>query len=165
MDNAIIVSVPYRGYSFFNFPRLQTIYDAPDSKVSVPYRGYSFFNLNRIVYMDNAIIVSVPYRGYSFFNFPRLQTIYDAPDSKVSVPYRGYSFFNTPTKTSQTKQKQSVSVPYRGYSFFNLFLVSLYCLFLFPSLTGVIRFLIDNFTLALRAIDESFRPLQGLFVF
>ena len=92
--------------------------------------------------MDNAIIVSVPYRGYSFFNFPRLQTIYDAPDSKVSVPYRGYSFFNTPTKTSQTKQKQSVSVPYRGYSFFNLFLVSLYCLFLFPSLTGVIRFLI-----------------------
>ena len=78
--------------------------------VSVPYRGYSFFNLNRIVYMDNAIIVSVPYRGYSFFNFPRLQTIYDAPDSKVSVPYRGYSFFNTPTKTSQTKQKQSVSV-------------------------------------------------------
>ena len=104
--------------------------------------------------MDNAIIVSVPYRGYSFFNFPRLQTIYDAPDSKVSVPYRGYSFFNTPTKTSQTKQKQSVSVPYRGYSFFNLFLVSLYCLFLFPSLTGVIRFLIDNFTLALRAIDE-----------
>ena len=94
--------------------------------------------------MDNAIIVSVPYRGYSFFNFPRLQTIYDAPDSKVSVPYRGYSFFNTPTKTSQTKQKQSVSVPYRGYSFFNLFLVSLYCLFLFPSLTGVIRFLING---------------------
>ena len=35
----------------------------------------------------------------------------------------------------------------------------------FPSLTGVIRFLIDNFTLALRAIDESFRPLQGLFIF
>ena len=42
-------------------------------KVSVPYRGYSFFNLDRIVYMDNEIIkVSVPYRGYSFFN-PTLQ--------------------------------------------------------------------------------------------
>ena len=105
--------------------------------------------------MDNAIIVSVPYRGYSFFNFPRLQTIYDAPDSKVSVPYRGYSFFNTPTKTSQTKQKQSVSVPYRGYSFFNLFLVSLYCLFLFPSLTGVIRFLMP--CLSPNAADQPLR--------
>ena len=115
--------------------------------------------------MDNAIIVSVPYRGYSFFNFPRLQTIYDAPDSKVSVPYRGYSFFNTPTKTSQTKQKQSVSVPYRGYSFFNLFLVSLYCLFLFPSLTGVIRFLITIEKTNKQKTVKSFRPLQGLFVF
>ena len=116
--------------------------------------------------MDNAIIVSVPYRGYSFFNFPRLQTIYDAPDSKVSVPYRGYSFFNTPTKTSQTKQKQSVSVPYRGYSFFNLFLVSLYCLFLFPSLTGVIRFLIQLYG-SKKTISENmeFPSLTGVIRF
>ena len=71
MDNAIIVSVPYRGYSFFNFPRLQTIYDAPDSKVSVPYRGYSFFNTptKKSTTTKTNSTVSVPYRGYSFFNF------------------------------------------------------------------------------------------------
>ena len=38
--------------------------------VSVPYRGYSFFNyiINRRVTRPRLIPVSVPYRGYSFFN-------------------------------------------------------------------------------------------------
>ena len=40
--------------------------------VSVPYRGYSFFNVD-IIYLkfDNVLLVSVPYRGYSFFKLER----------------------------------------------------------------------------------------------
>ena len=38
--------------------------------VSVPYRGYSFFNTDFTEQASIALIewVSVPYRGYSFFN-------------------------------------------------------------------------------------------------
>ena len=61
------VSVPYRGYSFFNL-----IGNAINTdllcNVSVPYRGYSFFNLKSHCGYGMSYTVSVPYRGYSFFN-------------------------------------------------------------------------------------------------
>ena len=64
------VSVPYRGYSFFNSVK-SLFLSLTMTKVSVPYRGYSFFNVD-IIYLkfDNVLLVSVPYRGYSFFNLP-----------------------------------------------------------------------------------------------
>ena len=65
-----IVSVPYRGYSFFN-ARTQCVQADPNSiSVSVPYRGYSFFNVigKSFQFIINNDEVSVPYRGYSFFN-------------------------------------------------------------------------------------------------
>ena len=44
--------------------------------VSVPYRGYSFFNLiGNAINTDLLCNVSVPYRGYSFFNEIRGQHI------------------------------------------------------------------------------------------
>ena len=68
---------------------------------------------------------------------------YNIYDAEVSVPYRGYSFFNIVTLILLS-WLYSVSVPYRGYSFFNLYkiegLEGCYCA-KFPSLTGVIRFL------------------------
>ena len=65
--------------------------------VSVPYRGYSFFNENNENNGQKGGNVSVPYRGYSFFN---KNTIHENINSLglVSVPYRGYSFFNTTSK-------------------------------------------------------------------
>ena len=86
--------------------------------VSVPYRGYSFFNCRNgmvrslraqfpsitgvirfLIQEDNLVSVcdkvSVPYRGYSFFNC--LKTV-KRKSQKVSVPYRGYSFFNPTLK-------------------------------------------------------------------
>ena len=93
IQNKCQVSVPYRGYSFFNlilteciivlmlfgFPSLTgvirfLIHLISDSKVltacsvSVPYRGYSFFNFRKFKNLNVNIKVSVPYRGYSFFN-------------------------------------------------------------------------------------------------
>ena len=45
--------------------------------VSVPYRGYSFFNQLLAKNLSSVLImVSVPYRGYSFFN-PTLQNPHD----------------------------------------------------------------------------------------
>ena len=71
-------------------------------------------------------------------------------------------------KHSNNKHKnRKVSVPYRGYSFFNIAEnINSLGLSEFPSLTGVIRFLIyvtDVFTSI--PVNDSFRPLQGLFVF
>ena len=67
-QNSKKVSVPYRGYSFFNSVK-SLFLSLTMTKVSVPYRGYSFFNVD-IIYLkfDNVLLVSVPYRGYSFFN-------------------------------------------------------------------------------------------------
>ena len=63
--------------------------------VSVPYMGYSFFNyiINRRVTRPRLIPVSVPYRGYSFFNGNQRGTV-KRVGIDVSVPYRDYSFFN-----------------------------------------------------------------------
>ncbi len=66
--------------------------------------------------------------------------------------------------------EEIVSVPYRGYSFFNLRKFKNLNVNIknieFPSLTGVIRFLI-NTELTQKACLSfiGFRPLQGLFVF
>ena len=65
---------------------------------------------------------------------------------KVSVPYRGYSFFNADIFVISIVIFNKVSVPYRGYSFFNVIIN--YPFYVadtwgwFPSLTGVIHFLI-----------------------
>ena len=92
--------------------------------------------------------------------------IYDA----VSVPYRGYSFFNWIFQNLRTLILTSkVSVPYRGYSFFNYIRRNgKYFIFkMFPSLTGVIRFLIaGGWCIDIAdVVSMCFRPLQGLFVF
>ena len=96
-QNSKKVSVPYRGYSFFNSVK-SLFLSLTMTKVSVPYRGYSFFNVD-IIYLkfDNVLLVSVPYRGYSFFN--RFVYLDSEIRKRVSVPYRGYSFFNLPPKT------------------------------------------------------------------
>ena len=61
----------------------------------------------------------------------------------VSVPYRGYSFFNLIGNAINTDLLCNVSVPYRGYSFFNEHEQNIKDYNkTFPSLTGVIRFLI-----------------------
>ena len=91
--------------------------ETAQDNVSVPYRGYSFFNCRRCAYISVVWFVSVPYRGYSFFNMDKI-LIY-SNNCNVSVPYRGSSFFN-----------------FLGNLFFQCFLYK------FPSLTGVIRFLI-----------------------
>ena len=61
-----------------------------------------------------------------------------------------------------------VSVPYRGYSFFNFdfnnAMVALDEIIKFPSLTGVIHFLIIQRNRQ-KHQQKSFRPLQGLFIF
>ena len=68
--------------------------------------------------MFNEIMVSVPFRGYLFFNLKSFEEI-EAPEiAQVSVPYRGYSFFNSVNKIK------------KGGKYY-----------------------------------DSFRPLQGLFVF
>ena len=130
LNSIDLVSVPYRGYSFFNFigksengksivlkfPSLTGVirflinwWCAYISNVfvtvSVPYRGYSFFNL---VHWFNWCYrnVSVPYRGYSFFNQCDFSDRIDKSNIVVSVPYRGYSFFNWRTKKQQKTQKQ-----------------------------------------------------------
>ena len=91
-----IVSVPYRGYSFFNGKHCIFGMDKNIPKVSVPYRGYSFFNL----IIGNAIDVDL------LCEFPSLTgvihfliSVFTIKEEKitvlVSVPYRGYSFFNS----------------------------------------------------------------------
>ena len=133
------VSVPYRGYSFFN---LVHWFNWCYRNVSVPYRGYSFFN--QCDFSDRIdksnIVVSVPYRGYSFFN---LVHWFNWCYRNVSVPYRGYSFFNQCDFSDRIdKSNIVVSVPYRGYSFFNW-----------------------RTKKQQKTQKQRFRPLQGLFVF
>ena len=73
----------------------------------------------------------------------------------VSVPYRGCSFFNAVQK-HQRKQQKVTFPSLTGVVRFLIIdnrLRTENKILLFPSLTGVVRFLI-NFTLALRAIDE-----------
>ena len=138
-----IVSVPYRGYSFFNHFTLRIFGTCLFNIVSVPYRGYSFFNeqlcqafrewlktpfpsltgvirflITEFIHVATAQDnVSVPYRGYSFFNCRRCA--YISVVWFVSVPYRGYSFFNYVPFAFKYTTARKVSVPYRGYSFFN----------------------------------------------
>ena len=131
--------------------------------VSVPYRGYSFFNCrNGMVRSLRAQFPSITGVIRFLIQEDNLVSVCD----KVSVPYRGYSFFN-PLRAS-TPQGERVA--------------------LFPSLTGVIRFLIQEDNLvsvcdkvsvpyrgysffnsqkfSIRTLRlNSFRPLQGLFVF
>ena len=83
----------------------------------------------------------------------------------VSVPYRGYSFFNHFTlRIFGTCLFNIVSVPYRGYSFFNEQLCQAFREWLktpFPSLTGVIRFLITEFIHVATAQDNVSVPYRG----
>ena len=44
LNSIDLVSVPYRGYSFFNQCDFSDRIDKSNIVVSVPYRGYSFFN-------------------------------------------------------------------------------------------------------------------------
>ena len=94
---------------------------------------------------QNSKKVSVPYRGYSFFNSVK-SLFLSLTMTKVSVPYRGYSFFNVDIIYLKFDNVLLVSVPYRGYSFFNLqdLEKAMWYLSQFPSLTGVIRFLIHK---------------------
>ena len=158
-------------------------------KVSVPYRGYSFFNyLLPYTPIYTAYIVSVPYRGYSFFN-GKLQYVKTGRLFWVSVPYRGYSFFNIslwavsislkvfPSLTGVIRFLIVTAVQYgtlkSKYRFPSLTGVIRFLIFanpllnrfvyMFPSLTGVIHFLINR--CGTTVLLSDFRPLQGLFIF
>ena len=142
-------------------------------------------------FCNNRWWVSVPYRGYSFFNAEAIE-LYKDFLIEVSVPYRGYSFFNPENHIcGMTIQKKFPSLT--GVIRFLMMCVSKYLDIVFkdefPSLTGVIRFLIwrnwhrlrlyryavsvpyrgySFFNVVLWITKEennSFRPLQGLFVF
>ena len=131
--------------------------------VSVPYRGYSFFNyLLPYTPIYTAYIVSVPYRGYSFFN-GKLQYVKTGRLFWVSVPYRGYSFFNISLWAVSISLKvfPSLTGVIRFLIFANPLLNRF--VYMFPSLTGVIHFLINR--CGTTVLLSDFRPLQGLFIF
>ena len=162
-----IVSVPYRGYSFFNHFTLRIFGTCLFNIVSVPYRGYSFFNEQLCQAFREWLKTPFPsLTGVIRFLITEFIHVATAQDN-VSVPYRGYSFFNC-RRCAYISVVWFVSVPYRGYSFFNKHRQKHRQKHQkrFPSLTGVIRFLIEKEKIILNGLGGlSFRPLQGLFVF
>ena len=163
-NGKLIVSVPYRGYSFFNefqpdkikiavkFPSLtgviRFLIGIVGGEWQIDIAEFpSLTGVIRFLILNTGIFD----RYTPIYKFPSLTgvirflmkknysyNIYDA----VSVPYRGYSFFNWIFQNLRTLILTSkVSVPYRGYSFFN------------------------NVDLISEYYSLSFRPLQGLFVF
>ena len=151
-NGKLIVSVPYRGYSFFNEFQPDKI------KIAVKFpslTGVILFLIVLYITFENSLLKFPSLTGVIRFLMKKNYSynIYDA----VSVPYRGYSFFNWIFQNLRTLILTSkVSVPYRGYSFFNCGrLVYRYCgrgINVFPSLTGVIRFLIEKHA---RADDKT----------
>ena len=91
-----------------------------------------------LLYLDVEHIVSVPYRGATFLNQSKSPIIKSL--GKVSVPYRGATFLNKSIST-YARKLHAVSVPYRGATFLNILLVvSVSCLYLFPSPIGELHF-------------------------
>ena len=83
----------------------------------------------------------------------------------VSVPYRGATFLNSATLTFKCS-RFIVSVPYRGATFLNILLVvSVSCLYLFPSPIGELHFsIVITKKLGVGTLGKGFRPLSGSYI-
>ena len=91
-------------------------------------------------------IVSVPYRGYSFFNLRKFKNL-NVNIKNIEFPsLTGVIRFLINEKTDIACQSfREVSVPYRGYSFFNPTLESPHGYWAQNTFCGAKLFLIGNY--------------------
>ena len=89
-------------------------------------------------------IVSVPYRGYSFFNLRKFKNL-NVNIKNIEFPSLTGVIRFLIHQRKQQKQQRKVSVPYRGYSFFNPTLESPHGYWAQNTFCGAKLFLIGNY--------------------
>ena len=90
-------------------------------------------------------IVSVPYRGYSFFNLRKFKNL-NVNIKNIEFPsLTGVIRFLIKTGRFSSSDTVTVSVPYRGYSFFNPTLESPHGYWAQNTFCGAKLFLIGNY--------------------
>ena len=154
----MVVSVPYRGLSFYINIAVHRKYWWT-SKFPSPIGVFLFIWKRGTLIWTMVVWVSVPYRGLSFYiNECLCSTSYlNEFPSPIGV------FLFIYIRIESSGNLPGVSVPYRGLSFYITFIYSSAGInWLFPSPIGVFLFI---FVTNLGAYNngERFRPLSGSF--
>ena len=169
------VSIPSRGFWFFEGQPHRDSTILPPKVVSIPSRGFWFFEgvTYEITVPDERLSVSIPSRGFWFFEGIKWCTWYPITDAarRFQSPRGDFGFLKyLYCLTIRVLQVILVSIPSRGFWFFEDMTDEVSVVFgnlMFQSPRGDFGFLKGEIQEAFITWDISvgFNPLAGILVF